>query len=587
MVEPRPDATALNRLREAQLDALFQAVTLGVTAAAAAAVALVVSLRWLKMLNPGPGPVWAGFVLGCALAHIGLAVLHAKAKARDWRRLGWRSFAAAFTFICLAEGVGWGFAPLILALPGDGVTLTLIVLLGVASGAVPAFGVYLPAFTAFFLPATLPFLLAGVFTRSPVHQVLSLFMVLLVLGIGGLAIATNLRFKQMVGLRLRQEAMAADLLEQKNAAERANRAKSTFLAAASHDLRQPVHALGLFAATLRGTVLSSEGLRLLDQIEASIGALDGLFAALLDISRLDAGTVEVSPRAFAIAPLIARLCREHLAEAEAKNLRLRWHGGDAVLHSDPVLIERILRNFIANGLRYTETGGVLVACRRRGGHALLQVWDTGIGIPAELQDRIFEEYVQIGNPQRDRAKGLGLGLAIVRRLARLLGQRVTLRSIPGQGSCFEITVPLARSAPEPDEAETIAPAPGRGLVVVVDDEGPIRLGTVQLLRVWGYEPVAAASLEDALRELARRPRPDLVICDYRLRNGESGIDAIEGLRREYRSPIPAMLVTGDTAPERLAEARRSGLLLLHKPVPNARLRAAVTNLLLPESLPNR
>ena len=569
---------ALERLREAQLDALFQAVMLGVSAAAATAVALVVSLRWLKMLDPGPGPAWAGFILACALAHIGLALLYAS----GWRRPGWRGFAGSFTVICLAEGMAWGFAPLVLALPGDGVTLTLIVLLGIASGAVPAFGVYLPAFAAFFLPATLPFLLAGAFTRSPMHQVLSLFMLLLVLGIGGLAIATNLRFKQLVRLRLQGEAMAADLLEQKNAAERANHAKSTFLAAASHDLRQPVHALGLFVATLRGTVLSPEGLRLLDQIEASVGALDGLFAALLDISRLDAGTVEVSRRAFAIAPLITRLCREQLAEAEARNLRLRWHGGDVVLYSDPVLIERILRNFISNGLRYTESGGVLVSCRRRAGRALLQVWDTGIGIPAALQGKIFEEYVQVGNPQRDRAKGLGLGLAIVRRLALLLGERVTLRSIPGQGSCFEITVPLAQSRPRPDEDEAALPAPARGLVVVVDDEVPIRLGMAQLLRLWGYEPVVAASFEEALRELARRPRPDLLICDYRLRNGESGIHAIERLRNEYRSAIPAMLVTGDTAPERLVEARRSGLLLLHKPVPNARLRAAITNLLLSE-----
>jgi CheY-like chemotaxis protein len=377
--------------------------------------------------------------------------------------------------------------------------------------------------------------------------------------------------------------MAQDLRRQKEIAEQANLAKSTFLAAASHDLRQPIHALGLFVGALRGIAMSSEGQRLVEQIEASTEAMDGLFSALLDISRLDAGIVEVHRRPFAITPFVTRLCGDYEQEAQAKGLSFVCRPGDAIVESDPLLMERVLRNLISNAIRHTQTGRVALLCRQRGAKLSIQVWDTGPGIPPDQQERIFQEYYQLGNPERDRAKGLGLGLAIVRRLTQLLDCPLTLCSRPGRGSCFAVTLPLANSfaveaAPSVKDDELGALA--TGLVVVIDDEVAIREAMATLLGGWGHTVIAAGSGDDAINRLANcTVSPDLIISDYRLRNGETGAEVIERLRSEYNDAIPAMLITGDTAPDRLAEAQASGLLLLHKPVSNSRLRAAIVNLI--------
>ncbi len=404
-----------------------------------------------------------------------------------------------------------------------------------------------------------------------------IFVVAMVL----LGILSNRAFSEAIRLRLQTEALAADLRRQKEIAEAASRAKSSFLAAASHDLRQPVHALGLFAGALRRIDLPEEAYVLVDRIEDSAAAMDGLFTAILDISRLDAGVVEVRNQAFRIGPYLDRLCKDLAVEAEAKGLRLRCRPCPIAVDTDPILLERVLRNLVSNAVRYTLRGGILVGCRRRADRLAIQIWDTGIGIAPEDMDRIFQEYVQVGNPERDRTKGLGLGLAIVRRICNVLKAPLGLRSCPGRGSCFEVSVPCANEAALTDG--TRQDPPGAfipAFVVVIDDEAPIREAMEQLLAGWGYEVVTASSGIEAIELLASRPtRPDLIISDYRLRDGETGIAAIENLRSEYNVTIPALLVTGDTAPDRLAEAEASNLLLLHKPVPNSRLRADMLNLI--------
>jgi CheY-like chemotaxis protein/nitrogen-specific signal transduction histidine kinase len=398
----------------------------------------------------------------------------------------------------------------------------------------------------------------------------------------GLALIANRSFKQMVRLRIQTEQMAADLQGQKDIAERANLAKSTFLAAASHDLRQPVHALGLLAGALRGIPMASEGYNLVDQIESSTNAMDGLFTALLDISRLDAGVVEVHRRPIAITSLLDRIVRDHRDEAKAKAVELVLKPSEALVDTDPVLLERIVRNLISNAVRYTDSGRIVVGCRRRGSMLSIQVWDTGRGIPKDQQEKVFQEYYQLGNAERDRSKGLGLGLAIVRRLTSLLDCELTLRSEPGRGSCFEITVPISSRPKSSDENKpgAMSGAFARGLVVVIDDESAIQRAMFSLLTGWGHDVVTGGSGDEVMQSLAARPeRPDLVICDYRLREGENGIEVIERMRSEYNQDIPALLITGDTAPDRLADAQASGLILLHKPVPNSKLRAAIVNLI--------
>ncbi len=295
--------------------------------------------------------------------------------------------------------------------------------------------------------------------------------------------------------------------------------------------------------------------------------------------------VAVDRRAFPIDTVLERVCRDHRDDAQAKGVALSHVRCRAWIDSDPTLVERIARNLVANAVRYTDAGRIVVGCRRRrGGRLALQVWDTGRGIPAAQHERVFHEYYQLGNPERDRSQGLGLGLAIVRRLTHLIGATVRLHSAPGWGSCFEVGFARAPERPaEPLDAANEPDARGTGLVVVIDDEAAIRLGMSILLSGWGYEVVTAGSVDEAIERLATHTRrPGLLLCDFRLRGGETGIDAIQRLRTEYNEPIPAMLISGDTAAERLHEVQASELLLLHKPVPNDRLRTAIARLIVME-----
>ena len=579
---PRPLLDPDVAIGNARVEAMSASIVVGAAAAAASAFFLAAGLVFMGLAAPGRAFAWAFVLCFCALCNIALARLYRRAAPVGDR---WRVWAYGITAINFCVGAALGWAPLGLAAggPADAEFLILLTMLSCGAGSIPIFSPYLPAFLLFFAPAVLPYTIGIFYASDPVlHTIGPPLMLIWVVGIGGLGLRASRSFDQLVRLRLGAEQMAADLQRQKDVADAANRAKSSFLAAASHDLRQPVHALGLFVGALRGVAMAREGERLVTQIEASIHALDGLFTALLDISRLDAGVVEVQRRTFAIQPLVDRVCRDYVGEAQAKGVSLTRANSSAVIESDPVLVERILRNLVSNAVRYTDRGGVLVGCRRRGEAVTLQVCDTGIGIAEEHQPRVFQEYYQLGNPERDRAKGLGLGLAIVRRLADLMDCRLTLRSEPGRGSCFDLTLPLAKGPAEDDDhgRGDFPAASQRWLILVVDDEFAIREAMSSLLTSWGHRVVAARSADDAIAQLSPYPmRPDLMICDYRLPGEENGVDVIERLRSEYNETIPAMLVTGDTAPGRLADAEASGLLLLHKPVANSRLRAAMFNLI--------
>jgi signal transduction histidine kinase/CheY-like chemotaxis protein len=562
------------------IDVLFSTVVPAVAGAGLGAWILAIVLVRFEVLDWRLAIGWAVCMTAAALGHMLLFSLHRRPSAET---PSWKVWARWFTLLAFVEGVGWGAMPVMVALGSnfDIEMFAMVVTLGVAAASISPFSPHLPAFAAFFFPATLFYAVWSALTPSPLHEAGSVLMGLFVITIFGLGVAANRSLRQTIELRLETAELAEDLRRQKEIAEAASLSKSSFLAAASHDLRQPVHALGLFVGALRGIEMSSEGRHLVEQIEASTNAMDGLFTSLLDISKLDAGIVEVHETSFAIGPLIQRVCRDSTAEAMAKGLRLQAITSTVSVRSDPLLVERVLRNLVSNAVRYTDAGGIVVGCRRRGGAALVQVWDTGPGIPKDRQQLVFEEYYQLDNPERDRAKGLGLGLAIVRRLSELLGSPVLLRSEVGRGSCFEMALPLSHTADIDAElpfGET-AIAPAHVLIVVIDDEQAIREGMSTLLAGWGHDVLAAGSGDEAIARLATHPvAPGLIICDYRLRDGETGLSVIEQLRAEYNDTIPAMLITGDTAPDRLAEAQASGLLLLHKPVSNGRLRAAIINL---------
>jgi signal transduction histidine kinase len=326
------------RLGVAQVEALFGFVPVAAVAAAAASAILAVGLFSLGLVQPWIGAAWVCAMIACALANLSLRYFYRRSRSAHDR---WRAWALAFAAINFAVGVGFGWAPVGLTIGGrlDVELLTLLVTLCVAAGLVTAFGPHLPAFLPFFLAATLPFTVASFFSSDPLlHRVAPLLMPIFIAGMGGLGLRANRAFEQLVRLQIRAEEMADDLERQRDIAEGANLAKSKFLAAASHDLRQPVHALGLFVGALRGLVLPRAAEPLVDQIEASLQALEGLFGALLDISRLDAGVVEVERGPFAIRSALDRVCREYAHEAEGKGVRLAWQDCAAIVDSDPVLV---------------------------------------------------------------------------------------------------------------------------------------------------------------------------------------------------------------------------------------------------------
>jgi CheY-like chemotaxis protein/two-component sensor histidine kinase len=337
-----------------------------------------------------------------------------------------------------------------------------------------------------------------------------------------------------------------------------------------------MHALRLFASAALGTDDDGERRRIVEKVDASVASLSALFDALLEVSRLDSGAIQPELHTVSVKELLAELGAELGASAREKGLTLRVRAVDAALRTDPVLLGRILRNLLSNAIRYTERGKVLLAARRRGERLRLEVWDTGVGIPDSLQAQVFEEFFQVGNPERDRRKGVGLGLSIVARLTALLGYRVELRSRVGHGSRFSIELPLgtgpASSKPvltPLDESALLG-----ALVVAIDDEPDILLALELVLKQSGAMVVTAESAAQALERLSAIGRaPDVVVSDYRLRDGETGPGAIHRLREEYGAELPALIVTGDGA------AETGELLTLRKPVERDELERALIQLL--------
>jgi signal transduction histidine kinase len=361
----------------------------------------------------------------------------------------------------------------------------------------------------------------------------------------------------------------------------ANLAKSRFLAAASHDLRQPLHALGLFVAQLRSDMSAQERSRIVECINASVSAMNELFNSLLDVSKLDAGVLTPNVTEFAAAQMLQRIEGTFAEPAREKNLSFRVLPSDAWLRSDFILLERILFNLVSNAVRYTSEGGVVVACRKRGDQLRIEVWDTGPGIAEDQRQNIFSEFYRVGEPERDQRAGLGLGLAIVERLCTLLALPIELRSVVGKGSRFTVVVPQAPVRTTVERPVTTRAPLGVSdgkLVLVIDDDPRVLDGMRGLLRSWGCRVVSGDSPAAVLDGLGARP-PDLIISDYRLLDGKTGIEAIEQLRHEFGGAIPAFLISGDTHSDVLHQARANNLHLLHKPVDPMTLRATVDGML--------
>ncbi|KQW51447.1 hypothetical protein ASD88_02045 [Pelomonas sp. Root662] len=375
-------------------------------------------------------------------------------------------------------------------------------------------------------------------------------------------------------------ARADQLVQLKDEAERTNAAKTRFLAAASHDLRQPMHSISLLIGVLRTRLVDPAQIDLADKVQSSVTTMENLFGNLLDISKLDAGAVHPHVEDVDLGWLLERAAQTWLPQAQEKGLSLRVRPGRWVVRGDATLLERIVGNLLANAIRYTRSGGVLVGCRRRGKQCELQIWDTGPGIAPEHLEAIFEEFFRIGAPGTGQEKGLGLGLSIVRRCAHILGYSIAVQSREGRGSVFKVLLPLAAGTAASPAAAGAVNAPLQALdgnfVVVVDDEATNREAVRDALLAAGCHVVIAANGDDALAQLAAHLRtPDLILTDYQLGTAGDGLDVIRRLRAHYDEPIRALVVTANTDTRLPAEAAALGASLLHKPVGLQRLLLAL------------
>lgn len=455
--------------------------------------------------------------------------------------------------------------------------LTMILVCWTAGGVSTA-AAYARVFYAYVAPALLPLVLLWVMTGDTQSVAVAVLIVLFGL-IQVLFVRDNERVVRESFLiryenerllealeRERQEVMLA-----RDHAEAANRAKSQFLAAASHDLRQPLHALSLYSATLTMRAVDATTSEIAGHINQALASLSTLVDSLLDVSKLDAGAVSPEIRRVNVKELIERIEADYRPVAREKKLAFRVAPVDAIMETDPVLLERMLRNLVDNAFKYTAVGDVALDVEVDESSVCIAVRDTGAGIPNSERERIFEEFYQVGNPERDRTQGLGLGLAIVKRLARLLGLKVKLVSQSGRGSTFSVTLPRAEGGhvfpyPPPATAGEDAVALVGVTVLVIDDEPSVRVGMRALLESWGCRVRACSGYVEAQRLLDEHALEiDLIVADFRLPQHENGIETVRRLR-ERLGDVPALMVSGDTAPERLREAQESGLPFLHKPV---------------------
>lgn len=504
--------------------------------------------------------------------------------AKRWRRIAILGAGA--------NGFTWGLGGIVLYAAHSPASqfLLLITQFGMGAGAAyasaPAFGAVMAYLMPSVLLSSVPFFMEG----DSVHVTLGTMLFVFVAaathftyGISRtIARAIALRFENIDLIQeLRNQTLVAE--QAREAAEEANVAKSRFLAAAGHDLRQPLHALGFFVDALQEHSLSPDGRVVVTNIRRSVDAMEDLFNALLDVSRLDAGIVRPRMATIALAPLMERVRLEYDPVATQKGLSLSVPRNSLFVRSDPVLLERIMRNLVANAVHYTDRGRIILGARRDAGSVRIEVWDSGRGIPKDKHREIFQEFRQLDNPHRDRRKGLGLGLAIVERLVKLLDHPLELRSQLGRGSVFAVTVPRGRREDfVPGEADgqiVVDRDVANSLILVVDDEPDVRDSMLALLRKWRCEVVAAESCSQMLEKLVSVQRmPDLIVSDYRLEGEQNGIEVIARLREEFNAQVPALLITGDTGMEQLREAEESGLHVLHKPLNPSRLRALIANL---------
>ncbi|MFO0746718.1 MAG: ATP-binding protein [Myxococcota bacterium] len=514
-----------------------------------------------------------------------------RARARPAEELGvW------WWWLCGAMAVaGAVYGALVLLPDGDAPLLLVAAMTIAAAGHIAGGAQSLVATPAILVVSAVavcvPLFVAIVTHGDPATNFLAVLVVTYLASVTAMGRANHRSFRESLALRYQNLELAERLAKRSQdeaqarvAAEAANRDKTRFLAAASHDLRQPLHALVLFVSALEAEVQSARGAHLLGRLKTSSDALQRLLDGLLDISRLDAGVVQPLPRKFAVAGLARQIEVIFGEVARARGLAFEVAACDLWVRSDPDMVGQILRNLVANALRYTPAGRVAVTFERRGERLEIAVVDTGIGIPPDQHAAVFREFHQLGNPQRDRDNGVGLGLAIVDRLARLLGTEVRLASEVAAGSRFAFELPLAAGSVDELAVDAGASALGAassavGTILLVDDDVLAREGLVALLEAWGYRVVAAPDIAAADAIAARAPSLDALVVDFRLPGDKTALDVVAAVTARLGRPLPTVIVTGETDPARIRLAHDSGCPVLFKPIRPEQLRQHLSQLL--------
>jgi len=458
-------------------------------------------------------------------------------------------------------------------------TLTAMTL-GLAAGGVTLTSPMLPAFYTMTYPSLM------VLVVSLYHRPESIFFGLAIgcfgmtLGLTWFSITMASTIRKSIEIGFQNDALVNKLRAALNQTDEANRAKSVFLASASHDLRQPLHALGLLAETLGGTKLNKQQNDIQSNIMSAVDSTRSMLDSLLNISKLDAGAIMATPKPFLVQSMLYKLEDELAPIADENHLIYRTHETIAAAYSDPLIVELILRNLIANAIRYTDKGGLLVGCRRRANDRLsIEVWDTGVGIPEDKIDDMFREFQQLENPERDAQKGFGLGLAIAQGLAATLDTKIKVHSVLGRGSVFSFELPRSTAAVIEDLPKDANITSFKGYnVIVVDDDERVRVSMHSLMESWGCKCISGESSDDVINQM-QGDKVDLLLVDYRLREGKTGRDAIKAIRTVLGKHVPAIIITGDTASNRISEAQSSDALLLHKPASTSQLRRIMASML--------
>ncbi|PHS25407.1 MAG: hypothetical protein COA83_05650 [Methylophaga sp.] len=525
--------------------------------------------------------IWAFVVFILTMARVVLVkAFHRQLSIDNPRR--WLNAFAGSAFL---SGVTWGVMLVNVLQPSLNSEILVIsfILTGMVAGSLVPLSCYIPAFAAFAIPTLVPFSLYLLAQPDQATNLSGMLVILYLVALMGFAVMVNRNIIDSIQLRFANVDLLNDLQIQKELAEKANIDKSRFLAATSHDLRQPLHALDLYLGALQLQLEKPSDTELLDKASASSQALSELLNALMDISKLDSGAVQINAKIFSLTQLLSTICSEYEQQAKEKSITIEVQLDEVTVNTDPVLLGRMLRNLIVNAVTHNKNCMLKVSTSLDNGNVQIDIKDSGQGIAVAELENIFSEFYQLNNPERDRTKGLGLGLAIVKRLSLLLAIPVEVKSTLGRGTQFSLHLPITSDELiELDINANSAVVDLAGLfIIVIDDESAVRDAVKSLLRAWGCE-VLLASSQTELMEILKQdnyPLPDIIISDYRLRDNKTGVEAIAAVRKYFKEMLPALIITGDSSSTIAIEIAAKKCRLLLKPVNSQTLRTEIEGLI--------